>query len=41
MVLSNNEPAGYMMSARLEAIAHLNANALSEINENALGDFQE
>ena len=67
VVLSNNEPAGYMMSAiffeglmkaledtnagtissfrpmsaRLEAIAHLNAHALSEIDENTLSDFQE
>jgi antitoxin YafN len=67
VVLSNNEPAGYMMSAtffeglmkalevknadsvssfrpmsaRLEAIAHLNAQALIELDEGILGEFQE
>lgn len=67
VVLSNNEPAGYMMSAsffeglmkalegknkdlissfrpsiaRLDVIAHLNAQALVELNEKDLGDFQE
>ncbi|MCG3734191.1 hypothetical protein [Vibrio cincinnatiensis] len=67
VVLSNNEPAGYMMSAaffeglmkalenkgtsstssfrpmsaRLEVIAHLNAQALTDFDENALGEFQE
>ncbi len=67
VVLSNNEPAGYMMSAtffeglmkvlegkntgltssfrpmsaRLELIAHVNAQALTELNENDLGEFQE
>lgn len=67
VVLSNNEPAGYMMSAtffeglmkaleeknadsissfrplsaRLEVIAHLNAQALSEMDENMVGEFQE
>ncbi|MEZ9768826.1 hypothetical protein AB4328_14715 [Vibrio breoganii] len=67
MVLSNNEPTGYMMSAsffeglikaleamsadsvssfrpmsaRLEVIAHLNAQALTELDENTLGEFQE
>lgn len=67
VVLSNNEPAGYMMSAaffeglmkalegknadsvssfrpmsaRLEVIAHLNAQALTELNESILGEFQE
>lgn len=67
VILSNNEPAGYMMSAtffeglmkaleaknsgsvssfrpmsaRLEAIAHLNAQALTELEESDLDDFQE
>ncbi len=67
VVLSNNEPAGYMMSAsfferlmkalegknidsissfrpmsaRLDVIAHLNAQALVELDENELGEFQE
>lgn len=67
VVLSNNEPAGYMMSAtffeglmkalegkssdtissfrpmsaRLKVIAHLNAQALSELDEKTLGEFQE
>ncbi|EKO3606698.1 hypothetical protein GCS56_000592 [Vibrio metschnikovii] len=67
VVLSNNEPAGYMMSAsffeglmkalegknadsvssfrpmsaRLEVIAHLNAQALTELNESILGEFKE
>lgn len=67
VVLSNNEPAGYMMSAtffeglmkaleeknadsissfrpmsaRLGVIAHLNAQALSEMDENMVGEFQE
>ncbi|MEZ9356493.1 hypothetical protein AB4143_10000 [Vibrio breoganii] len=67
VVLSNNEPTGYMMSAsffeglikaleatsadsvssfrpmsaRLEVIAHLNAQALTELDENTLGEFQE
>lgn len=67
VVLSNNEPAGYMMSAtffeglikalegkstgsissfrpmsaRLEVIAHLNANALTDLDESDLGEFQE
>ncbi|WED20818.1 hypothetical protein L3Q72_09190 [Vibrio sp. JC009] len=67
VVLSNNEPAGYMMSAtffeglmkalegkgtdsissfrpmsaRLDVIAHLNAQALAELDENDLGEFQE
>ncbi|MEZ9936268.1 hypothetical protein [Vibrio breoganii] len=29
------------MSARLEVIAHLNAQALTELDENTLGEFQE
>lgn len=67
VVLSNNEPAGYMMSAaffeglmkaienknadtdssfrpisaRLEAIAQLNAQALTDLDESNLGEFQE
>ena len=67
VVLSNNEPVGYMMSAsffeglikaledknagsvssfrpmtaRLEIITHLNAQALTELDENTLGEFQE
>ena len=67
VVLSNNEPTGYMMSAaffeglmkaledknsdfassfrpkssRLDVIADLNAKALTELDENVLGDFQE
>ena len=61
VVLSNNEPAGYMMSAtffeglmkadsvssfrpmsaRLEAIAHLNAQALTELDESILSEFKE
>ncbi|WP_254413535.1 hypothetical protein [Vibrio furnissii] len=67
VILSNNEPAGYMMStsffeglikaledkkagsvssfrpmsARLELITHLNAQALTELDENTLGKFQE
>lgn len=67
VVLSNNEPAGYMMSAaffeglikaiegknadavssfrpmsaRLEVIARLNAQALAELDERTLGEFQE
>ena len=65
VILSNNEPAGYMMSAsffeglikaledkkagsvssfrpmtaRLEIITHLNAQALTELDENTLADF--
>ncbi|USD66329.1 hypothetical protein [Vibrio sp. SCSIO 43136] len=67
VVLSNNEPAGYMMSAdffeglmkaledknpnsvasfrpmtaRLDAIAQLNAKALADLDENDIGNFQE
>ncbi|MCE0556710.1 antitoxin of toxin-antitoxin stability system [Motilimonas sp. E26] len=67
VVLSNNEPAGYMMSAayfeglmkvlesknadsvssfrpmsaRLEAISHLNAQALTELDASVLGEFKE
>ncbi|MGL6261911.1 hypothetical protein [Vibrio sp. WXL103] len=67
VVLSNNEPAGYMMSAeffeglmkalensssdsvssfrplsaRLEVIAHLNAQALEDLSEDDLGEFRE
>lgn len=67
VVLSNNEPAGYMMSAaffeglmkalesknadaissfrpmsaRLEVIAHLNAQALTDLDENSVGEFKE
>ncbi|UJF20198.1 type II toxin-antitoxin system prevent-host-death family antitoxin (plasmid) [Vibrio sp. SS-MA-C1-2] len=67
VILSNNEPAGYMMSAsffeslmkalesknatsissfrpmsaRLEAIAHLNVSALENIDNTQLGEFEE
>jgi antitoxin YafN len=67
VVLSNNEPAGYMMSAtffeglmkaleekgtdsvssfrpmsaRLEVIARLNAQALTELDDSILGEYQE
>jgi antitoxin YafN len=67
VVLSNNEPAGYMMSAsffeglikaledknagsvssfrpmtaRLEIITHLNAQALTVLDEKTLDEFQE
>jgi antitoxin YafN len=29
------------MTARLEIITHLNAQALTELDENTLGEFQE
>lgn len=67
VVLSNNEPAGYMMSAtffeglikalegknidavssfrpmsaRLEVITHLNTQALADLDDGIVGEFQE